>query len=497
MRRRSLLFGAGALGILGVGGLVWSRGQSTKLVDISGRTKLVMPTLLDTINTGKIPLVAQAGETIFGNGKPSRTLGYNQAYLGPVIRVKNGAHQADVSNATNQPVSVHWHGLLIPSYADGGPHQIINPGEKWSPEFEINQVPCTPWFHTHVHGQTAEGVYAGLAGGMIVSDGRDDQRELPSSYGEDDLYLVLQDKSFDGQGRLAYNLGMMGQMHGFSGDEIVVNGQIKAVAIVPKGIVRLRLLNGSNARIYRLGLSDGRPMHLAASDSGYLPAPVLLDELRLAPGERAEILVDFSNGTSVALMSLSDPNSGAGGMMGRFQNLAANVLGSAFEIIPFVVDERKTTRITKIPQKLDGELPNLKGSHVRERSFSLDMGMGGGMMGGGMMGEGGGMAINGQPFDMSRIDVQTKAGTVERWSVSASMLAHPFHVHGVIIQVLSENGGNPRPENIGWKDTVLINQSSELLVKFNQPTSQNAPFMYHCHILEHEDQGMMGQFTVS
>ncbi|WP_247869205.1 multicopper oxidase domain-containing protein [Ahrensia sp. 13_GOM-1096m] len=123
----------------------------------------------------------------------------------------------------------------------------------------------------------------------------------------------------------------------------------------------------------------------------------------------------------------------------------------------------------------------------------------GGMMGDGMMGDGmmSNMGINGQSFDMSRMDLSIKLGTVEKWIVSTSMLAHPFHIHGVAFQVLSENSGKPKPESLGWKDTVIVDGVTELLVKFDMPTSQENPFIYHCHILEHEDRGMMGQFTVS
>ena len=117
-------------------------------------------------------------------------------------------------------------------------------------------------------------------------------------------------------------------------------------------------------------------------------------------------------------------------------------------------------------------------------------------MRGGMMG---GFAINGQPFDMNRIDLEVRKDTVERWIVSSPMLAHPFHVHGASFQVVSENGGAPRPESRGWKDTVVVGMGgeSELLVRFTQPAGRDKPFMFHCHILEHEDAGMMGQFTVS
>lgn len=495
MRRRTLLLGGGlAVASAGIG-YTALRKPTLSLAEISQRGKLGFPNVIDASLTGRIPLRAQAGSTEFHNGISSKTLGFNQNYLGPVVKVKNGSYQADVSNTTDQPISVHWHGLIIPGFADGGPHQVVGPGQNWQPEFEIKQAPSTPWFHNHVHGQTASGVYAGLAGGMIITDGLDDQRGLPSNYGVDDLYLILQDKTFDTSGRMIYRPDMDGMMHGFSGDSIIVNGQINKVATVPKGIVRMRLLNGANARIFSLSFSDNRPMHLIATDGGYLGKPRELTELRLAPGERAEILVDFGDGNPATMTSLPDANSGMGGMMGRFQKFA-NMVGTPFEVLSFVTIDENPSRITKIPDDLAGSMPNLNKSDVTiNREFSLEMGMGHGMMGGGMMG--GAMAINGRSFDMSRIDIKTKSGDLEKWKISASLLAHPFHIHGAVFQVLSENGNAPRAENTGWKDTVLVNQEAEILVQFNQPTDANSPFMYHCHILEHEDQGMMGQFTVS
>jgi blue copper oxidase len=294
---------------------------------------------------------------------------------------------------------------------------------------------------------------------------------------------------------------MMSVMHGFTADTMVVNGQTGAVARVPKGIVRLRFLNGSNARIYRLSFSDKREMHLIASDGGYLNQVKDLNELRLAPGERAEILVDFSDQNPVALVSKKDMNSGPGGMMGRFQGLASDIIGGDFGVLAFAPNG-EDARISSLPDQLDGNLPDLTTTPVSvEREFELVMGggmmgrngMGGGMMGGGMMG---GFSINGRPFDHERIDFTAKQGETAKWIIRSSMLAHPFHVHGTSFQVITENGGAPRPENVGWKDTVLVENEVELLVKFSKKAPEDAPFMFHCHILEHEDAGMMGQFTV-
>jgi blue copper oxidase len=269
---------------------------------------------------------------------------------------------------------------------------------------------------------------------------------------------------------MVYDPSMMDIMHGFAGNRMVVNGQVGATAVVPQGIVRLRLLNGSNARIYSLFFDDTRPMHLVATDGGFLPAPVALDVLRLSPGERAEILVDFSGGGAPVL--LSDP-------------------GQAYGVVQFATDPTLAARITRLPDQLDGALEDLSGAEIATRQVSLDMGMGGMMMGGG------GFAINGRPYDMGRIDFEVALGSVERWHVRSMMVAHPFHVHGVRFRVITENGGPPRPENTGWKDTVLVPGEAEILARFDQPASRETPFMFHCHILEHEDAGMMGQFTVT
>jgi FtsP/CotA-like multicopper oxidase with cupredoxin domain len=278
---------------------------------------------------------------------------------------------------------------------------------------------------------------------------------------------------------------------------MLINGQVGAVATVPRSIVRLRLLNGSNARIYSLKMDDSRSMHLIATDGGFLPMPTALRELQLAPGERAEILVDFSDGRDVKLVSGPDPNQGAGGMMGRFRRLPYIFETPEFTVLPFAVDERMKAVIDKIPDTLDGDATPVKDPIANTRRFSLDMGMGPGMMGRmmdrGMMGT---MAINGRSFDMGRVDLEVRRGDVERWIVQSNMLVHPFHVHGAMFKVLKENGNSPRPEHSGWKDTVLVESESELLVRLNQPASYDKPFMFHCHILEHEDAGMMGQFAV-
>ncbi len=476
--RRGVLSGIGASAI------------STVIPNISSAatlgTFLAMPPLLDSTRTGRFRLEAQSGRTNFLGQAATETWGFNQSYLGPTIRIANKASvQAEVENNLSEEISVHWHGMIIPGDVDGGPHQPIASGSTWSPELPIDQAAATIWYHTHIHGETARQVYKGLAGVLQLSDGLDDERGLPSKYGLDDLTLVLQDRRFDRNGRMDYSLSMPDQMMGFLGDTIVVNGQVGATAVVPKGIARLRLLNGSNSRIYGLTMSDNRPMHLIAADAGLLDRPIELDDLTIAPGERYEVLVDFSNGRDVSLVSRQNTNTA---MMRR-----TRTSGSSFEILPFKVDTALSARIAKLPQDLGGSRPDMDPSSAKDRRVTLDMQMGPGMM---MRRSSNRFSINGQPFDMQRMDFTIQRGTLERWSVSADMMMHPLHVHGVKFQVLSENGRAPSLQNSGWKDTVLIDGRVELLMKFDQPASESLPFMFHCHILEHEDSGMMGQFSV-
>ncbi|WP_412049706.1 multicopper oxidase domain-containing protein [Hoeflea sp. Naph1] len=465
MKRRDFLTSATATLVVSGGGSIWPRAA------LAAETprRLQMPPLIDTRVSGKLALVAQAGNSNFLGGKSVQTAGYSQGYLGPTVIMQNGELAAGVGNTLGEPVSVHWHGMKISGDHDGGPHQPVLPGEVWKSEMLINQAPATIWYHSHIHERTAQQVYNGLAGVIHVTDGRDDDRGLPSAYGIDDLTLVLQDRSFDSNGRMVYEPSMMDRMHGFHGNRMLVNGQSGTVAAVPNGVVRLRLLNGSNARIYSLFFNDERPMHLVATDGGFLPQPIALDVLQLAPGERAEILVDFAGAGTPVLMS--DP-------------------GQAYGVLDFAIDETLPARITSLPDKFGDPLEELNGLDTKTRTISLDMGMG-------MMMGSGGFAINGQPFDMDRIDFNVALGSVERWIIRSSMVAHPFHVHGVQFRVLSEDGAPPRPENSGWKDTVLVPGETEILARFEHPASRKNPFMLHCHILEHEDAGMMAQFTVS
>jgi FtsP/CotA-like multicopper oxidase with cupredoxin domain len=261
-------------------------------------------------------------------------------------------------------------------------------------------------------------------------------------------------------------------------------------------------VNGSNARIFDLEFSDERAFHWIASEGGLLENPVQMRSLTLAPGERAEILVDFADGRPVALQTRPDLNEPMMmGMQTRLRSLASDLFGNDREHILRFEPQAGGGMGASVPQRLISRQRLDSSRAVRRRRFVLNMGMGG-MMGGGMGrmtggGMGSGMAMHGinrRAFDMNRIDERVQLGDIEIWEASGEMMAHPLHVHGVHFEVLSRNDKKPNTRDQGLRDTVVVKEPVELLVQFTQPADK-APFMYHCHILEHEDNGMMGQFA--
>jgi FtsP/CotA-like multicopper oxidase with cupredoxin domain len=500
-RRQFLQTGAAAAAALTAPAVL--RGKS-----FAGERLPALPGLptIDATRNPAFTIDAMQGETAFTAGVASPTLGFNRSYLGPVIRMRPGTEVAAmVRNRTRSPISVHWHGLLVRGEADGGPHHPIAPGSAWAPQLAIDQPPATLWYHAHLHADTAAQVYAGLAGVLIVDDGADAERGLPASADLDDLVLVLQDKRIDARGGAIYAPGEADLMHGFLGGTILVNGRNRPTIPVPRGIVRLRLVNAANARNFDLSLADRRPLVLIATDQGFLPEPHPVAALRLTPGERAEVLVDFGDGRPARLMSAPHAETAGtmqmGGMMHDMLPLP-ETFTAPFPVADFVVSGALRAAVKMPPAGLDADETPLPAPAITRRFVLNDMGMlPGGDMGamGGHGGHGGPrlvFGINGQAFDMGRIDLQASLGATERWIVSSEMMGHPFHVHGVRFRVISENGAPPRPENQGWKDTVFVAGEAELLIRFDRPAAAETPFMFHCHILEHEDGGMMGQFAV-
>ena len=348
-RQALMLSSAGAAG-LALGALSnWARGAPLPAIP------LPIPTLIEARNGDPVTLALQKGAHQFGTGAAVPSTGISSSYLGPVVRVRSGDTipvSSRKSPRRSDDPTLAWPADPIRRGRRSAQHHQTG-WRFWTPELKINQPAATHWFHPHPHGNTAKQVYGGLAGLMIVSDGGDRDRGLPDTYGVDDLPIVLQDKRFGRNGELVYQPNMMDLMHGFQGDTLLVNGAIAPVARVPAGgFVRLRLLNAANARNFDLRLSDRRPFYVIGSDAGLLPEPVKLRNLVIAPAERYEILVNFSDGRPVELVTGPNTHHGMGAGMMMMPTGPARGSGGMETFMRFDPDPTLKAAVTRLPRQL-------------------------------------------------------------------------------------------------------------------------------------------------
>ncbi|MBF9132795.1 multicopper oxidase domain-containing protein, partial [Plantactinospora sp. S1510] len=322
-RRRTVLRWLAATGVLvlapatGIGGYLWAETGRGNLGTLSFRNRLPIPPLLpptvDADGRKRFRLALTAGRTELLPGTSTATWGANGSILGPTLRVRRGDRVAvDVANDLPESTSVHWHGMHLPAVMDGGPHQPITPGGVWRPYWTVEQRAATLWYHPHLHRSTAAHVYRGIAGLFLVDDDETDALPLPNRYGIDDIPLILQDRKFHGDGSLDMSdLGFGGlAVTGLLGDRILVNGGYDPYLDVTTDLVRFRLLNGANARIFSVGFTDDREFLLVATEAGLRETPLPTRRLMLSPGERAEIVVPFRAAEEVVLRSFPPPLGG-------------------------------------------------------------------------------------------------------------------------------------------------------------------------------------------
>jgi spore coat protein A, manganese oxidase len=397
-------------------------------------------------------------------GYETPILGYDGRFPGPTIRARRGREVVvRQRNALPFDVNVHLHGGAVPAAHDGHPMDLIAPGTTKEYRYPNRQPAATLWYHDHAHGRTARSVHRGLAGFYVLEDRHEEELGLPRD--AFDVPLMIQDRAFNRDGSFRY---ASSPEPGFLGDTILVNGAVAPRMRVRRRLYRLRLLNASNAREYRLVLGGRRPMLQIASDGGLLERPLKRRVVTLSPAERVDVVVDFRDyapGTELVL-----------------HNELGN--GSTVAVMRFDVERGGGAEEARVPSRLR-ELGALPAPAV-DRRFELTLATAGGIA----------WQIGGRSFDMDRVDVRPRLGTSERWTfANASTRVHPMHTHGFLFRVLERSSGAVPAAERGWKDTVPVRPGESVTV---QPWFSPYPgrYVFHCHALEHGDFGMMLQMEV-
>jgi len=475
-----MLLALGMVALVAAGCALYSRADVNTVGELGFENELAIPPLLEPQEEdGRkvFDLTLQQGRAELLPGKPAETWGANGAYLGPTLRAERGDHvELRVRNELPETTTVHWHGMHLPGAADGGPHQPIEPGETWTPSWEVDQPAATLWYHPHPHGETADHVYRGVAGLFLLDDPETSGVALPGDYGVDDIPLIIQDKRLDDDGELDFSQGLISPT-GRLGGTILVNGTSSPYVEVGDERVRFRLLNGSNARVYNVGFADDREFDLIATEGGLLETPRRMGRIQLSPGERAEIVAAFQPDEQIVLRSF-EPDLGTNFWENRFTGG-----DDSFDLLE-IRAAAGLTPSPEVPGSLAAGERYIREDATRTRSFELS----------------GQSRINGRKMDMSRIDEIVRPGATEIWKVrNAAGIPHNFHPHGVSFAVLDYAGEEPPAHLSGLKDTVYVppDETVSLLVRFPDYPDPASPYMFHCHMLMHEDRGMMGQFVLA
>jgi len=387
----------------------------------------------------------------------------------PTITVESGeVFAARLVNNLSEPTIVHWHGLHVPANMDGHPRDALGPGQTSDYQFLVTDRAGTYWYHPHPDMATAGQVYMGMAGFFIVHD--DEERALNLPSGGYDVPLLIQDRRLEGTQQIVYNLRPADRLEGYLGDTVFVNGLPDARHSVDRGLYRLRLLNGSNARIYTLAFGDLRSFKIIATDGGLLDKPYEATTIVLSPGERAEIIVDFASDLPGTIVTLVSGGYGSSGLQAR-----------PLSVLAFAVGRDSGWR-EPVPSTL-AQIERLEPAAASTtRTFQLRM----------VHDNMPRHVIGMQSYDVGRVDLFVAAGAIEIWEFdNLSAIPHPMHIHNAQFQVLTRDGLPPMsPVDFGWKDTVLVNPSETVRV-IVRLGNERGLYLLHCHTLEHEDHGMM------
>ncbi len=511
MKRKQFIKLTGATGTCTMlGGAAWllqscngqnkngMRSNTIKIIEGDFGTALPSPPLFDLKSTTSFKAKQTPVEIL--KGKKTNVYGYYDGMLGKTFIVNKGDDiNLQFTNSLSQATNLHWHGLIIPPVMDGFPSLVTQPGATFQYQFKINQRAGTYWYHPHPDGLTAEQVMQGLAGFFIVRDEEEAASKLPG--GNSEIAFVIQDRRFKTNGDFDYAPAMMDVMTGFFGDYIIVNGAYNPYKAVKAGWNRLRIINGSNARVYNLAFSNQQDFVVIGSDAGLLSAPEKVKNILLSPGERIDMLVDFTNEANKEIFLQSELFNG-GGVQGK----------EAFRIMKFTTGDKPNETFT-LPTALsaiekinpstatktrtfDISNASLSGGHgmdmkMDKKDTAAENGMGNMKMGM--------HTINGISYNAAVMNETVTAGATEIWVFDNSKGGeiHPMHFHGNHFQILERTGGREKliATEKGWKDTVLLmpGERVKVITTFSQFKGK---YVLHCHNLEHEDSGMMLNFEI-
>jgi bilirubin oxidase len=442
------------------------------------------------ISGKQIDLTLHKAMKSFWKGATTATYAYNdESFWGPTVIVNQGEEvQFNVKNGLDEPTTAHWHGMHIPAIMDGGPHQLVKPGETWSPHFTIRNNAGTYWYHPHAHETTQKQLTYGAGGLLIVRDAKEASLNLPRTYGVDDIPVVMTSRRFYMNDQFSFE----GDNDKY-GDYELVNGTLDAEFTAPAQWVRLRILNAEIERGYNLGFSDNRTFYQIATDGGLVDKPVALKRLKLMVGERTEILVNLGAdkvGSSVDLMCF---NSGQmfgypGQEPGTSRPNGSYLNNRDFRVLHLNVGPATASAVTALPVALVKNAFPKVSEVTKSRTVNI------------LGGEpGNAFNFDGKGYSMHQIGQVIKLGATEKWTIQNSQVfGHSFHIHDVQFKIIARSDGPVAGYEQGWKDSVYVprNESVTFLAKFDDFASNTDAFMYHCHMANHEDGGLMSQFVV-
>ena len=432
--------------------------------------------------------LAPSTATLLG-GKDASTISYNGAPMwGPTLLMKKGdTVTVNVTNGLDEETTAHWHGVHLPAEMDGGPHQVIAAGATWSPTWTVKNNAATYWYHPHAHELTWPQLSKGAGGFIIVQDDDETALALPRTYGVDDIPLVLTSRTFDGDAQIIAKT--------IYGDYLLANGTLNAEAHMPAQIVRFRMLNAEVERAYTIGFADDRTFWVIGTDGGLLNESAEVTRLAMVPGERYEIVVDLGSDAVGSVVTMQSFNGGYSlgypgaepNESGDFGSLLNN---KTFDVLRLLVIDATADGVKNLPTSLANNALWSAADATNERTLSITA-----------SGPGAPFTfdVNDQLFSMDRIDQTVVLDTVEAWTITNNFIfGHSFHIHDVQFAIVERSSGPVPAHEQGWKDTfyIPVNEKVTFVAKFDDYASSEHPFMYHCHMANHEDEGLMGQFLV-